>query len=148
MTIEAPFHEVKSITGTIEFADGSKVEFGLGYDHDWANGSQPWIGKSTDIRTAINTAMHDEEFWHRGDEEPEPEEDEERECSRCEDTVLVLNSRDECAACEAARERGDICSRCDEDIDWNPALGAYKVSTSEAVVAVCGGCAHNERRSS
>lgn len=66
MTIEAPIHEVKSITGTIEFSDGSKVEFGVGDDHDWANGEQPWIGKSVDIRTAIVDAIRDAEFWDDG----------------------------------------------------------------------------------
>lgn len=67
----------------------------------------------------------------------------ERECSRCGDEVLVLNSRDECLACEVARAAGDVCSRCDQDVDWDPALGAYR----EAGVTICGSCAHNERRS-
>lgn len=66
MTIEAPVHEVKSITGWIEFTDGSKVEFGVGPDHDWANGQQPAIGKSVDIRTAIVDALNDESFWDDG----------------------------------------------------------------------------------
>lgn len=67
----------------------------------------------------------------------------ERECSRCGDSVQTLNSQDECMGCEEARANGNVCSRCDEDVDWSD-MHAYKTKKGKTV---CGSCAHDERRS-
>lgn len=64
--IEAPENEVVEITGTIEFVGGHKVTFTLSREEDRAEGEQPWIGKSTDVRSAINEAMGDRDFWDDG----------------------------------------------------------------------------------
>lgn len=64
--IDPPEYEVEEITGTIVFAGGDKVTFTLSADDDRAEGEQPWIGKSTDVRSAINEAMADRLFWWDG----------------------------------------------------------------------------------
>lgn len=66
MTIEAPEYEVVEITGTIKFVGGNEVTFTISADEDSAQGDQPWIGKSTDIRTLINEALGDNQFWFDG----------------------------------------------------------------------------------
>ena len=68
-----------------------------------------------------------------------------RECSRCGDEVDILNSDDECLGCEEERARGDVCSRCDETIDWSTDMHAYKSAKKQK--PVCGSCHHNARRS-
>jgi hypothetical protein len=80
----------------------------------------------------------------------DPDRDE-RECSRCGDEVLVLNTLDECSACEAGRANGDICLACGVDIDWSTDMHAYRPHDGSGAggegPALCGSCVHNERRS-
>lgn len=64
----------------------------------------------------------------------------ERECSRCGDEVLILNSHDECMACEGTVR----CSRCDADIMTDD-MHAYR--ETEDGPWVCGSCSHDENRS-
>lgn len=66
----------------------------------------------------------------------------ERECSRCGDEVQILNSRDECSACEEARSKGRVCSRCAEDISPDD-MHSHK----KGGLTICGSCVHNEKRS-
>lgn len=66
MTIEAPIHEVAEITATIEFVGGHKVTFTMDRSINRAEGEQPWLGKSADVRQAIFDAISDEEFWDDG----------------------------------------------------------------------------------
>ena len=65
--IEAPENEVIELVATVEFVGGHKVTFTLSHDADYADfAEQPWLGKSTDIRTAIKDALADLEFWNDG----------------------------------------------------------------------------------
>lgn len=63
LPIEAPTFEVVEITGTIEFKGGHQVTFTLRDDHDSANGEQPWIGKSVDVRQVMREAVMEAEFF-------------------------------------------------------------------------------------
>lgn len=79
MTIEAPVHEVARLDVTITYVGGGQATFTMDGDSSQAQGEQPWIGKSADIREAISVALADAEFWDDGN----------IECPNCGERVAV-----------------------------------------------------------
>lgn len=65
--------DIARVTGTIEFTDGVKVEFGLGMDEDWRNG--PDAGRAVDACEDITRALLDGEHYAYGDDEEPVDED-------------------------------------------------------------------------
>lgn len=77
-----------------------------------------------------------------GDGESESDSDE-RECSRCGDTVQILNARDECMGCEEERATpGRVCISCDETIPDCEQGFRWRDECQ-----ICSGCAHDAHRS-